>query len=238
MEIKHTRLLINGAWVDSGDGAIATLINPATEEKLCDVASAGAPEIDAAVTAARAALESGPWSKMDGGTRAKLLWKLADLCERDLAEIARLETTNQGKPIFESAKIEVPFVASLFRYYAGWADKLYGETIPGIPGFLNYTLREPVGVVGMIIPWNFPLLLTVWKLAPALAAGCTAVIKPAEADAAHRAQAGRVVSRGRHSRRRGECRAGPGLGGGTGTPRFARRRQDRVYRIAPKSAGP
>ncbi len=181
MDIKHTSILINGEWVNAGDGAIATLINPATEEKLCDVASAGAPEIEAAVTSARAALESGPWSKMDGGTRAKLLWKLAELCERDLAEIARLETTNQGKPIFESAKIEVPFVASLFRYYAGWADKLYGETIPGIPGFLNYTLREPVGVVGMIIPWNFPLLLTVWKLAPALAAGCTAVIKPSEA---------------------------------------------------------
>ena len=181
MDIKHTRILINGEWVDAGDGAVAALINPATEEKLCDVASGGAPEIEAAVTAARAALESGPWSKMDGGTRARLLWKLAELCERDLGEIARLETTNQGKPIFESAKIEVPFVASLFRYYAGWSDKLGGETIPGIPGFLNYTLREPVGVVGMIIPWNFPLLLTVWKLAPALAAGCTAVIKPSEA---------------------------------------------------------
>lgn len=181
VDIKHTRLLINGEWVDAGDGAITTLINPATEEKLCDVASGGVPEIEAAVVAARAALESGPWSKMDGGTRAKLLWKLAELCERDLAEIARLETVNQGKPIFESAKIEVPFVASLFRYYSGWADKLGGETIPGIPGFLNYTLREPVGVVGMIIPWNFPLLLAVWKLAPALAAGCTAVIKPSEA---------------------------------------------------------
>jgi acyl-CoA reductase-like NAD-dependent aldehyde dehydrogenase len=181
VDIKHTTILINGEWVKASDGAIHTLINPATEEKLCDVASGGEPDIHAAVTAARAALESGPWSKMDGGARSRLLWKLAELCERDLAEIARLETTNQGKPIFESSKIEVPFVASLFRYYAGWADKLGGETIPGIPGFLNYTLREPVGVVGMIIPWNFPLLLTVWKLAPALAAGCTAVIKPSEA---------------------------------------------------------
>ena len=181
MEIKHRRILINGEWVDAGDGAMVTLINPATEEKLCDVAGGSAPEIEAAVASARAALESGPWSKMDGGARARLLWSLAALCERDLAEIAWLETSNQGKPIFESAKIEVPFVASLFRYYAGWADKLGGETIPGIPGFLNYTLREPVGVVGMIVPWNFPLLLTVWKLAPALAAGCTAVIKPSEA---------------------------------------------------------
>jgi acyl-CoA reductase-like NAD-dependent aldehyde dehydrogenase len=181
MEIKHTKLLINGSWVDAADGAVITLINPATEEAICDVAGGGAREIEAAVAAARAALDSGPWPKLDGGTRARLLWKLADLCERDLHEIARLETVNQGKPIFESSKIEVPFVTSLFRYYAGWADKLGGETIPGIPGFLNYTLREPVGVVGMIVPWNFPLLLTVWKLAPALAAGCTAVIKPSEA---------------------------------------------------------
>ncbi len=117
---------------------------------------------------------------MDGGKRAKLMWKLAELVARDAAEIAWLETVNQGKPIFESGKIEGPFVQSLLRYYSGWADKLGGETIPVVPGFLNYTLRHPVGVVGMIVPWNFPLLLTVWKLAPALAAGCTAVIKPAE----------------------------------------------------------
>jgi len=181
LEIKYTQILINGEWVNAADGATHTLINPATEEKLCDVASGGAGEIEAAVASSRAALETGAWPKMDGGTRGRLLWKLADLFERDLMEIARLETANQGKPIFESSKIEVPFVASIFRYYAGWADKLGGETIPGIPGFLNYTLREPVGVVGMIIPWNFPLLLTVWKLAPALAAGCTAVIKPSEA---------------------------------------------------------
>jgi acyl-CoA reductase-like NAD-dependent aldehyde dehydrogenase len=180
MEIKHTKLLINAEWVDASERTVTTLINPATEEKLCDVASASPKDVEAAVESARAAFDSGPWAKLDGGARAKLLWKLADLVERDGAEIARLETLNQGKPIFESGKIEVPFVASLFRYYAGWADKLEGETIPVIPGFLNYTLREPVGVVGMIIPWNFPLLLTVWKLAPALAAGCVAVIKPSE----------------------------------------------------------
>ncbi len=180
MEIKHTKLLINGEWVDASDRATTTLINPATEETLCDVATATAKDVEAAVASSRAAFDGGPWSKMDGGARAKLMWKLADLIERDAQEIARLETTNQGKPIFESLKIEVPFVASLFRYYAGWADKLEGETIPVVPGFLNYTLREPVGVVGMIIPWNFPLLLTVWKVAPALAAGCVAVIKPSE----------------------------------------------------------
>jgi len=180
MDIKHTQLLINGEWVTASDRSHTTLINPASEEPLCDVATATPQDVVAAVASSRAAFDSGPWSKLDGGARAKLLWKVADLVERDAAEIARLETMNQGKPIFESAKIEVPFVASLFRYYAGWADKLEGETIPVVPGFLNYTLREPVGVVGMIIPWNFPLLLTVWKLAPALAAGCVAVIKPSE----------------------------------------------------------
>ncbi len=180
MEIKHTQLLVNGEWVASADRSVTTLTNPATEEKLGEVATATPKDVEVAVASSRTAFDAGPWAKLDGGARAKLMWKLADLVERDAQEIARLETMNQGKPIFESLKIEVPFVASLFRYYAGWADKLEGETIPVVPGFLNYTLREPVGVVGMIIPWNFPLLLTVWKLAPALAAGCTAIIKPSE----------------------------------------------------------
>ena len=180
MEIKHTQLLLNGEWVGASDRSTTTLVNPATEETLCEVALATPKDVESAVTSSRAAFDAGPWSKLDGGARAKLMWKLADLVERDAVEIARLETMNQGKPIFESLKIEVPFVASLFRYYAGWADKLEGETIPGVPGFLNYTLREPVGVVGMIIPWNFPLLLTVWKLAPALAGGNTGVLKPSE----------------------------------------------------------
>jgi acyl-CoA reductase-like NAD-dependent aldehyde dehydrogenase len=180
MEVNHTQLLINGEWVDATGGATSELINPATEAPLCTVASATSDDVDAAETAARAALGSKAWVRMGGAGRAKAMWKLADLMERDAAEIAWLETVNQGKPIFESAKVEGPFVAGLLRYYAGWADKLGGETIPTIPGFLTYTLRQPVGVVGMIIPWNFPLLLTTWKLAPALAAGCTAVIKPAE----------------------------------------------------------
>ncbi len=180
MDITHTQLLINGEWIASSDKSTTSLINPATEEKLCDVATATPQDVESAVASSRAAFDSGPWSKLDGSARAKLMWKLADLVERDAAEIARLETMNQGKPIFESLKIEVPFIASLLRYYAGWADKLEGETIPVVPGFLNYTLREPVGVVGMIIPWNFPLLLTVWKLAPALAAGCVTIVKPSE----------------------------------------------------------
>ncbi|HEU4365119.1 MAG TPA: aldehyde dehydrogenase family protein [Candidatus Krumholzibacteria bacterium] len=180
MKIQCTKLLINGEWMDASDGGTSRLVNPATEEPLCEVASATAEDVHAAVVSSRAAFDSGPWRKMDGAARAKLLWRLADLVERDAGELARLETMNQGKPIFEASKIEVPFVVELLRYYAGWADKLQGDTIPVRAGFLCYTLREPVGVVGMIVPWNFPLLLTMWKLAPALAAGCVAVIKPSE----------------------------------------------------------
>jgi len=180
MEIKHTQLLINGEWVDATGGDTSTLINPATEEQLTSVACGSAEDVVTAVAAARAAFESKAYRKMGGAGRARALWKLADLVERDRDEIAWLETVNQGKPIFESGKIDIPFISSLLRYYSGWADKLGGETIPSLPGFLTYTLREPVGVVGMIVPWNFPLLLLTWKLGPALATGCTAVVKPAE----------------------------------------------------------
>ncbi len=180
MDIVHRQLLIDGEWTDARGGATSTLVNPATEEALCDVASAQPEDVERAVEAARRALRSKEWTRMGGAARARALWKLADLVERDADEIAWLETVNQGKPIFESRRIDVPFVASLLRYYAGWADKLGGRTIPTLPGFLTYTLREPVGVVGMIVPWNFPLLLLAWKLGPALAAGCTVVAKPAE----------------------------------------------------------
>ncbi|MEE9268628.1 MAG: aldehyde dehydrogenase family protein [Candidatus Krumholzibacteria bacterium] len=180
MTIEHTKLLINGEWRDADGGATHAIVNPATEEVLCQVAEGSAADVEAAAEAARAAFRSKAWRKMGGTGRCKALWKLADLLERDADEIARLETINQGKPIFESRKIDMPFVVEVFRYYAGWADKIQGESIPVQPGLLNYTLKEPVGVVGMIVPWNFPLLLTCYKLAPALAAGCTAVIKPAE----------------------------------------------------------
>ena len=156
-----------------------SLVNPATEEPLAEVACATVEDLNAAVEAARAAFVSKAWRSLGGAGRAQALWKLADLIERDADEIAALETANQGKPIFESRKIDMPFLVQLFRYYAGWADKIHGDTIPVMPGFLNYTLKEPVGVVGMIVPWNFPLLLLGYKLGPALAAGCTAVVKPA-----------------------------------------------------------
>ena len=160
------------------------------------------------------------------------MWKLADLVERDAAEIAWLETVNQGKPIFESAKVEGPVRSvSLLRYYAGWADKLQGETIPVHPTFLNYTLKHPVGVVGMIVPWNFPLLLTAWKLAPALAAGCTAVIKPAELTPLTALKLGALCLEAGIPP--GVVNVVPGKGSvaGPGHNRVARRRQDRVYRF-------
>ena len=180
MKIDHMKLLIDGEWVDASDGGKVTLVNPATEEPICDVASATPVDVESSVAAAGAALESKAWQRMGGAGRAKCMWRLADLVERNAEKIAYLETVNQGKPIFESKLVESPFIVQLLRYYAGWADKLQGESIPVHAGFLNYTLRQPVGGVGMIVPWNFPLLLTAWKLGPALAAGCTAVIKPSE----------------------------------------------------------
>jgi aldehyde dehydrogenase (NAD+) len=178
--IEYTKLLIDGEWRAASDGAVHQIVNPATEEVIAEVVSATPEDVDATARAAKTAFLSKEWQRMGGAGRSKALWKLADLLERDADEIATLETINQGKPIFESRKIDMPFIVQLFRYYAGWADKIEGETIPVQPGFLNYTLKEPVGVVGMIIPWNFPLLLTCYKLGPALAAGCSAIIKPAE----------------------------------------------------------
>jgi acyl-CoA reductase-like NAD-dependent aldehyde dehydrogenase len=154
------------------------VINPATEEVIAHVASADQADLDAAVAAARAALD-GPWPALSARDRGRLIWKLGEKLLEKADEIARLETLHNGKPIFESRQIEVPAAAECFQYYAGWADKIHGETIPVKGNFLTYTLREPVGVVAAIVPWNFPLLLTAWKVAPALACGNTVIVKPA-----------------------------------------------------------
>ena len=171
-------LLINGEHRPSSEGALMDVINPATEEVIARVPSATDADVDAAVTSARAALE-GPWAKVSARERGRILWKLGDLLMQRIDEIAHLETLHNGKPIFESRHIEVPAAADCFQYYAGWADKVHGETIPVKGNYLAYTLREPVGVVAAIVPWNFPLLLTAWKVAPALACGNTVVLKPA-----------------------------------------------------------
>ncbi|HKS73910.1 MAG TPA: aldehyde dehydrogenase family protein [Terriglobales bacterium] len=180
VKIAPGRLLIGGEWVE-GAKQFDT-INPATEEVLAQVAEASAADVDRAVAAARKAFEDrgGPWRKMSASERGRLIWRLADLIEKNLEELAELETLDNGKPIFESRFVDIPMVVDVLRYYAGWATKIHGETVNSFENAFTYTLREPVGVVGMIIPWNFPLLLASWKLGPALACGNTVVMKPAE----------------------------------------------------------
>src|ERR1044071_3776480 len=176
---RKYQLFIDGQWVDSESGKTFTTPNPATGETLAEVAEADQADIDKAVAAARCAFE-GKWSKMSARDRGRLLYKLSQLIEQHSAELAALETADNGKPIKESMYVDLPQVVENFEYFAGWATKIEGETIP-VPGkMFNYTLREPVGVCGQIIPWNFPLLMAAWKLAPALAAGNTVVLKPAE----------------------------------------------------------
>jgi len=174
----RSQLFINNEWRDADSGAMLDVINPATEETIARVPSAGQADLDGAVAAARAALD-GPWGRLSARDRGRLVWNIGEKLMERADDIARLETLHNGKPIFESRRIEVPAAADCFRYYAGWADKVHGETIPVSGNYLTYTLREPVGVVAAIVPWNFPLLLTAWKVAPALACGNTVIIKPA-----------------------------------------------------------
>ena len=180
------KLLIDGQWIEAASGKTFPTFNPATGEVLGHVPDGDKEDIDRAVRAARKAFDQGPWRKMTTSNRGKLIWKLADLIETRLEEFAELETLDNGKPITVARAADVPLAADLFRYMAGWATKIEGNTIPisvpFTPGaeYHAYTLREPVGVVGQIIPWNFPLLMAAWKLGPALAAGCTIVLKPAE----------------------------------------------------------
>jgi phenylacetaldehyde dehydrogenase len=178
---KPRKLLIGGKWVEAKSGKTFKTLDPATGEVLAHVCEADAADIDEAVKAARAAF-NGPWSKLTPSQRSRLLWKLADLLEQHTEEFAQLESLDNGKPLAVARIADVPLAVDNFRYMGGWCSKIEGNTIPLSAGnnFLAYTLREPVGVVAQIIPWNFPLLMAVWKLGPALAAGCTVVLKPAE----------------------------------------------------------
>lgn len=180
-KISPGKLLMNGQWVE-GSGKAFDTINPATGEVLTQVAEATTKDVDQAVAAARKAFEdaAGPWRKMSASERGRVLWRIADLVEKNIDELAELETLDNGKPIFESRYVDMPMVADVFRYYAGWATKIHGETVNTFNNAFTYTLREPVGVVGAIVAWNFPLLLASWKLGPALACGNTVVLKPAE----------------------------------------------------------
>ena len=180
VNLKAGRLLIDGQWIE-GTKTFDT-INPATEEVLTQIVEASAADVDRAVAAACRAFENrnGPWRKLSASERGRLLWKLADLVEKNIDELAELETVDNGKPIFESRYVDMPMVIDVLRYYAGLATKIHGETVNTFETAFTYTLREPVGVVGLIVPWNFPLLLASWKLGPALACGNTLVLKPAE----------------------------------------------------------
>jgi phenylacetaldehyde dehydrogenase len=179
-------MLINGEWVNAQSGKVFPSYDPATGDVMARVAEGDKADVDLAVRAARRAFEHGPWRKMTPSDRGKLIWRLADLLESNVEELAQLESLDNGKPLTIARIADVPLAVDLFRYMAGWATKIEGNTIPisvpYLPGsnFLAYTLREPVGVVGQIIPWNFPLLMAAWKLGPALAVGCTIVMKPAE----------------------------------------------------------
>jgi phenylacetaldehyde dehydrogenase len=183
---KPRKMFINGKWVNAASGKTFPTYNPATGEVLAQIAEGDREDIEQAVKAARKAFDEGPWRKLTVSERGRLIWKLADLLEEHTEEFAYLESLDNGKPLRIAKAADVPLAVDLFRYMAGWATKIEGNTIPitvpNVPGakFFAYTLREPVGVVGQIIPWNFPLLMAAWKLGPALASGCTVVLKPAE----------------------------------------------------------
>jgi len=179
-KIRQTGILIGDEFRDSVSGKTFQTVNPATEEVICEVAEGDAADVDLAVQAARAAFENGPWSRMDARDRGRLMNKLADLAEKHLDELAGLETLDNGKPINDSRAADLPLAIDCLRYYAGWADKIHGDTIPIRGDHFCYTRREPLGVCGQIIPWNFPLLMVAWKWGPALATGNTIVMKPAE----------------------------------------------------------
>jgi aldehyde dehydrogenase (NAD+) len=179
-KVKDQPLFIGGKWLDSVSGKTFATVNPATGETICQVAEGDKADVDLAVKAARKAFEEGPWPKLNASERGRLLNKLADLLEKNKEDLAALESLDNGKPYQDSLTIDVPMTIKCYRYYAGWADKIHGKTIPVEGNYFCYTRHEPVGVVGQIIPWNFPLLMQAWKWGPALAAGCTIVLKPAE----------------------------------------------------------
>ncbi|KAF0699183.1 Aste57867_10235 [Aphanomyces stellatus] len=177
----QTNLLIDGRFVPASTGKTIDTFNPATEEKIASVQFAGAADVDLAVAAARRAFaDDSPWRTMSATSRGNLLYKLADLMEKHQSELATLEALDNGKPESVAFGVDVALAIKCFRYYAGWADKIHGKTVPINGDFFCFTREEPVGVCAQIIPWNFPILMATWKLAPLLAAGCTSVLKPAE----------------------------------------------------------
>ncbi len=178
--LKPGKLFIDGKWEDAVSGRTLPVINPATGEQLTTVPDAGPEDVDRSVQAARRTFENRAWRGMDVSKRERIIWRIGDLIEKNKEELGTLESLNNGKTFREALRGDIPPTCDIFHYYAGWARKIYGETIPVDGNYLNYTLREPVGVVGMITAWNYPMLLAAWKVAPALATGCSMVIKPSE----------------------------------------------------------
>uniref|UniRef100_A0A5B6ZSB3 Aldehyde dehydrogenase domain-containing protein n=1 Tax=Davidia involucrata TaxID=16924 RepID=A0A5B6ZSB3_DAVIN len=180
VQINYTQLLINGQFVNSASGKTFPTLDPRTGEVIAHVAEGDAEDINRAVSAARKAFDEGPWPRMTAYERARILLRFADLVEKHSDELAALETWNNGKPYEQAAKSELPLLVRLFHYYAGWADKIHGLTVPADGPYHVQTLHEPIGVAGQIIPWNFPLIMFAWKVGPALACGNTIVLKTAE----------------------------------------------------------
>ncbi|XP_071710187.1 aldehyde dehydrogenase family 2 member B4, mitochondrial-like [Rutidosis leptorrhynchoides] len=180
VKVNYTQLLIDGKFVDSASGKTFPTLDPRTGEVIANVAEGNAEDINRAVSAARKAFDEGPWTRMSAYERSRIMLKFADLVEKHSDDLATLETWNSGKTYEQTTKIEVPDLARLFRYYAGWADKIHGLTVPADGPYHVQTLHEPIGVAGQIIPWNFPLIMFAWKVGPALACGNTIVLKTAE----------------------------------------------------------
>jgi acyl-CoA reductase-like NAD-dependent aldehyde dehydrogenase len=184
VRLPATDLYIDGVWREAASGRRFTVIDPATEAPIAEVAQAGIEDIDRAVAAARRQFDGGEWSRLSGVDRGRLLTRVAELIEREVESLAAIEALEVGKPVFEPREVDVPYAAETFRHFAGWADKLHGQAVP-LPEFMGraqlaYTVREPVGVVGAITPWNAPTMIASWKIAPALAAGCCVILKPPE----------------------------------------------------------
>jgi phenylacetaldehyde dehydrogenase len=179
---KRHKILIDGKWVDARSGKTFSVEDPATQEKIAEVPAGEKADVDLAVAAARRAFDVGPWSRLVPAERSRLVWRLGELLENYADEFAQIETLDNGKPLSNARNTDVQGSVEMFRYMAGWCTRLNGETVQvsSEGNWHAYTLREPVGVVAQIIPWNFPLMMAAWKLAPALAAGCTVVLKPAE----------------------------------------------------------
>jgi len=186
------RLLIDGQWSDARSGKTFATVNPADESVITHVAEAGLEDVDAAVAAGRKALTSGPWPKMSAADRGKILWRMGELILERLTHVALLETLDTGKTLFDSGKIELPMAAQIFQFYAGAASKIAGRTPASRADAFLFTVKEPVGLVAAIVPWNFPFLLSSWKVAPALAAGCCVILKPASQTPLSALELGRI----------------------------------------------